>query len=144
MVTGIITNAKIHRNKRIIVNVDLSDFFDSIHIGRVCGFFEKNKHFNLPHEPAITIAQLACYQGKLPQGAPTSPIITNLICQVLDMHLLSFAKRYRLDYTRYADDITFSGKRGISTIIPLVEQIVEEEGFLVNQNKTRLQYNNQR
>ncbi len=74
---SIITNAKIHRNKRIVINVDLSDFFDSIHIGRVCGFFEKNKHFNLPHEPAITIAQLACYQGKLPQGAPTSPIITN-------------------------------------------------------------------
>ena len=76
---SIITNAKIHRNKRFVLNVDLKDFFDSIHIGRVCGFFEKNKYFNLPHGAAVTIAQLACYQGKLPQGAPTSPIITNLI-----------------------------------------------------------------
>jgi tyrosine decarboxylase/aspartate 1-decarboxylase len=65
-----------------LVNVDLNDFFGSIHIGRVCGFFEKNRYFKLPHEAAVTIAQLACYKGKLPQGAPTSPIITNLICQV--------------------------------------------------------------
>lgn len=142
---SIITNAKIHRNKRIIVNVDLSDFFDSIHIGRVCGFFEKNKHFNLPHEPAITIAQLACYQGKLPQGAPTSPIITNLICQVLDMHLLSFAKRYKLDYTRYADDITFStnDKAFLETwdlFYAELEKKIRKAGFSLNEKKTRITY----
>ena len=142
---SIITNAKIHRNKRIVVNVDLSDFFDSIHIGRVCGFFEKNKHFNLPHEPAITIAQLACYQGKLPQGAPTSPIITNLVCQVLDMHLLSFAKRYRLDYTRYADDITFStnDKAFLETwdsFYAELEKKIRKAGFSLNEKKTRITY----
>ena len=142
---SIITNAKIHRNKRIVVNVDLSDFFDSIHIGRVRGFFEKNKHFNLPHEPAITIAQLACYQGKLPQGAPTSPIITNLICQVLDMHLLSFAKRYRLDYTRYADDITFStnDKAFLETwdsFYAELEKKIRKAGFSLNEKKTRITY----
>jgi len=142
---SIITNAKIHRNKRIVINVDLSDFFDSIHIGRVCGFFEKNKHFNLPHEPAITIAQLACYQGKLPQGAPTSPIITNLVCQVLDMHLLSFAKRYRLDYTRYADDITFStnDKAFLETwdsFYAELEKKIRKAGFSLNEKKTRITY----
>ena len=142
---SIITNARIHRNKRIVVNVDLSDFFDSIHIGRVCGFFEKNKHFNLPHEPAITIAQLACYQGKLPQGAPTSPIITNLICQVLDMHLLSFAKRYRLDYTRYADDITFSTNDKAfleiwNSFYAELEKKVKKAGFSINEKKTRITY----
>ena len=142
---SIITNAKIHRNKRIVINVDLSDFFDSIHIGRVCGFFEKNKHFNLPHESAITIAQLACYQGKLPQGAPTSPIITNLVCQVLDMHLLSFAKRYRLDYTRYADDITFStnDKAFLETwdsFYAELEKKIRKAGFSLNEKKTRITY----
>ena len=142
---SIITNAKIHRNKRIVVNVDLSDFFDSIHIGRVCGFFEKNKYFNLPHEPAITIAQLACYQGRLPQGAPTSPIITNLICQVLDMHLLSFAKRYRLDYTRYADDISFStnDKAFLETwdsFYAELEKKIRKAGFSLNEKKTRITY----
>ncbi len=142
---SIITNAKIHRNKRIVINVDLSDFFDSIHIVRVCGFFEKNKHFNLPHEPAITIAQLACYQGKLPQGAPTSPIITNLVCQVLDMHLLSFAKRYRLDYTRYADDITFStNDRAFletwDSFYAELEKKIRKAGFSLNEKKTRITY----
>lgn len=142
---SIITNAKIHRNKRIVINVDLSDFFDSIHIGRVCGFFEKNKHFNLPHEPAITIAQLACYQGKLPQGAPTSPIITNLVCQVLDMHLLSFAKRYRLDYTRYADDITFSTNNRAfletwDSFYAELEKKIRKAGFSLNEKKTRITY----
>ena len=142
---SIITNAKIHRNKRFVVNVDLKDFFDSIHIGRVCGFFEKNKNFNLPHAAAVTIAQLACYQGKLPQGAPTSPIITNLICQVLDMHLLSLAKRYRLDYTRYADDMTFSTNDKTflerwDLFYAELEKKVTKAGFSINEKKTRIAY----
>ena len=142
---SIITNAKIHRNKRFVLNVDLKDFFDSIHIGRVCGFFEKNKYFNLPHGAAVTIAQLACYQGKLPQGAPTSPIITNLICQVLDMHLLSLAKKYRLDYTRYADDITFSTNdktflEKMDLFYTELEKKVKKAGFSINEKKTRISY----
>ena len=123
----------------------MKDFFDSIHIGRVCGFFEKNKYFNLPHGAAVTIAQLACYQGKLPQGAPTSPIITNLICQVLDMHLLSLAKRYKLDYTRYADDMTFStNDRSIlerwDSFYEELDKKVKKAGFSINEKKTRITY----
>lgn len=142
---SIITNARIHRNKHLIINVDLKDFFDSIHIGRVCGFFEKNKYFNLPHEAAVTIAQLSCYQGKLPQGAPTSPIITNLICQVLDMHLLSLAKKFKLDYTRYADDMTFStnNKAFLNNwefFYAELEKKVKKAGFLINEKKTRVVY----
>lgn len=142
---SIITNAKIHRNKRFVVNVDLKDFFQSIHIGRICGFFEKNKHFALPHEVAVTIAQLACYKGKLPQGAPTSPIITNLICQVLDIHLLSLAKRYRLDYTRYADDMTFSTndktflEKWDSFYAELGKKVIKA-GFSINEKKTRITF----
>lgn len=142
---SIITNAKIHRNKRLVVNVDLKNFFDSIHIGRVCGFFEKNKHFALPHEAAVTIAQLACYKGKLPQGAPTSPIITNLICQVLDIHLLSLSKRYRLDYTRYADDMTFSTNdktflgKWDSFYVELGKKVIKA-GFSINEKKTRITF----
>ena len=68
----------------------------------------KNKNFELPVEIATMIAQLTCYEGKLPQGAPTSPIITNLVCNILDMRLLKIAKKYRVVYTRYADDMTCS------------------------------------
>ena len=67
----------------------------------------KNNYFKLP-KVATLIAQLTCYNGKLPQGAPTSPIISNLICQILDYKIIILCKKYRLTYTRYADDLTFS------------------------------------
>ena len=146
---GIISNAKIHRNKRFVLNMDFESFFDSVHFGRVQGYFEKNKDFLLPREVAIVIAQIACYNGCLPQGAPSSPIITNLICQVLDMRLLKIAKKYKLDYTRYADDLTFSTND--RTFLVKQEQFIKEissaishAGFRVNEKKTRLQYKDSR
>lgn len=105
---SIITNAEIHKNKRFVLNIDLEDFFKSFHFGRVQGYFEKNKNFLFPKNIATVLAQLTCYNGSLPQGAPSSPIITNLICNILDMKLLKIAKKYKLDYSRYADDLTFS------------------------------------
>lgn len=90
---GIITNARIHRNKRYVVNIDLEDFFGSIHFGRVMGYFEKNTDFRMSHEVAVVIAQLCCHNGKLPQGAPTSPIVSNMICEILDFRLLKIAEK---------------------------------------------------
>lgn len=105
---SIFTNAKVHRKKRFIVNVDLENFFDNIHFGRVRGYFQKNKDFQLSKEVATVIAQLTCFKGSLPQGAPTSPIISNYICNIFDLRIIKLAKKYKLDYTRYADDLTFS------------------------------------
>lgn len=144
---NIITNAAIHRNKKIVINLDLEDFFDSFHFGRVAGYFEKNRNFKLPHEVAIVIAQLACYQGKLPQGAPSSPIITNLICEILDVHLLSIAKKYKLNYTRYADDLTFSTNdlnflQKQTEFFEELEKEIIRSGFNINIEKTRVQYRN--
>lgn len=70
-------------------------------------FLKKNKDFELSTEVATIIAQLSCFNGALPQGAPSSPIITNFICRIMDMRILKLAKNYKLDYTRYADDLTF-------------------------------------
>lgn len=142
---SIITNAKIHRNKRYVINFDLEDFFDSFHFGRVKGFFEKNKYFRLPEEVAITIAQLTCYKGTLPQGAPTSPVITNLISQILDLRLLQVARKYKLDYTRYADDLTFSTNNinflnEKEKFYKDIEKEIVNAGFKLNHNKTRLQF----
>lgn len=142
---SIITNAKIHRNKRYVINFDLEDFFDSFHFGRVKGFFEKNKYFRLPEEVAITIAQLTCYKGTLPQGAPTSPVITNLISQILDLRLLQVARKYKLDYTRYADDLTFSTNNSNflnekEKFYEDIEKEIVNAGFKLNHNKTRLQF----
>lgn len=146
---GIISNAKIHRNKRFVLNIDLENFFGSFHFGRVRGFFEKNKEFNLPVEVATIIAQLTCFQGCLPQGAPSSPIITNLISNILDMKLIKIARRYRLDYTRYADDMTFSTNDSKfmdveKTFLDNVTREIEKCGFSINKNKTRLLFKDSR
>ena len=89
---GIISNASIHRNKRFVLNLDLKDFFYSFHFGRIRGFFLKNREFACSEEVATVIAQLCCYNGRLPQGAPTSPIITNLIFQIVDWKIMALAK----------------------------------------------------
>lgn len=146
---SIITNAKVHRNKRFILNMDLECFFDTFHFGRVRGYFEKNRDFSLPREVSIIIAQIACYDGRLPQGAPSSPIISNLICQVLDMHLLKIAKNYKLDYTRYADDLTFSTNNrnfldSYENFIKEITAAILKAGFTVNEKKTRLLYRDSR
>lgn len=146
---GIITNAFIHKNKRYIINIDLKDFFESFHFGRIRGFFEKNKYFQLPLEVSTIIAQLVCYNGKLPQGAPTSPIIANFICNVLDYKILQLAKKYHLDYTRYADDLTFStnDKKFLDKYEQFyndLNKITSKNGFEINTKKTRIVYYNSR
>lgn len=146
---SIISNATIHRNKRYVLNIDLENFFDSIHIGRVKGYFMKNSNFELPKEVATVIAQLSCYNGSLPQGAPTSPIISNLICNIMDIRLLSVARKYKLDYTRYADDLTFSTNNKAvieeyDNMFKSIKETVERSGFTINENKTRIIHNKNR
>ena len=104
---NILDNASQHTKKSEILNIDLKDFFTQFHFGRVVGMLTA-KPYSLGREAAITIAQIACLNGILPQGAPTSPILTNMLCAPLDNHLMHYAKKHGLIYTRYADDITFS------------------------------------
>ncbi|WP_057490147.1 retron Ec67 family RNA-directed DNA polymerase/endonuclease [Streptococcus orisasini] len=146
---SIITNAKRHRNKKFVLNLDLEDFFGSFHFGRVRGFFLKNRDFQVPEEVATLIAQLTCYKGSLPQGAPSSPIITNLICQILDHRIVKLAKKYRLTYTRYADDLTFSTNaelpaESFEAFFTQLQDIIHRSGFSINHRKTRISDNGQR
>ena len=98
---------------------------------------------------ATVLAQLTCYKGVLPQGAPTSPIITNFICRILDNRLLKIAKKYKLDYTRYADDLSFStnDKHFIELYKIFIDELKEEiehSGFHINDKKTRLLFKDSR
>lgn len=141
---NILTNADIHRNKRFVLNLDLENFFDSFHFGRVRGYFLKNRYFLLNKDIATLVAQLACYGGKLPQGAPSSPIITNLICSIFDYRIWKIARKYHLDYTRYADDLSFSTneKRFIEKRTDFLKDVITEigkSGFALNISKTRFQ-----
>ena len=142
------TNAYIHRRKRIVINLDLKDFFPSINFGRVRGLF-KSAPFGFNDEVATTLAQICCHDGKLPQGAPTSPVISNYICRKLDNELIAFARKHKINYSRYADDITFSTnlqflptavghiKEHKIVLSNTLQKIFQDNGFTINEEKTR-------
>jgi RNA-directed DNA polymerase len=106
---SIVTNAMQHLESRPhhLLNLDLEDFFPTINFYRVRGVFRKAPFF-LEHEVATVLAQVCTYRNALPQGAPTSPALSNLVCRSLDRDLIGLARRHRATYTRYADDISFS------------------------------------
>ncbi len=108
---SIITNAKAHRKRRFVLNMDLKDFFGTINFGRVRGFFIADRNFKLDPKVSTIVAQIARYNNALPQGAPSSPVISNLIGHILDTRLIRVAREHGCTYTRYADDLTFSTNR---------------------------------
>lgn len=156
---SITENASRHKRRRWVLNIDLEDFFPSFNFGRVRGYFLKDKAFLLNSEVATTIAQIACDGAALPQGSPCSPVISELIAQILDMRLVRLAKKYGATYTRYADDITFSTSQkefptGLATVDasdPALWHLSEEligkivtSGFTINGAKTRMHFRGSR
>lgn len=150
------SNAKKHTGKKYVLNIDLSNFFETITFARVYGVF-KARPFNFGHDAASILAQACTYNGVLPQGAPTSPTLSNIIAASLDKKLVTLARKFKIQYTRYADDITFSFNQkppedlvrvidgGSSCeISDLLNEIIESCGFKVNTKKTRLQPKTQR
>ncbi len=154
---SIITNAKRHKNKRYVFNIDLQDFFPSINFGRVRGFFIKNSHFELNAKVATVIAQIACHDNELPQGSPCSPVISNLIGHLLDIRMVNLAKKTKCTYSRYADDLTFSTNEkdfpkdiayeaNFGNWVPgkaLIKEI-EKVNFTINNKKVSMQYKTRR
>jgi RNA-directed DNA polymerase len=156
---SIITNARQHRNKRFVFNLDLEDFFGSINFGRVRGFFLKDKNFSLHPKVATLLAQIACRKSTLPQGSPCSPVISNLVGHILDIHLAKLAARTGCTYTRYADDLTFSTNKQIFPELIAIRSpgtshswvagtelcaLITKSGFAINVKKTRMQYRDSR
>ncbi|PWG78058.1 hypothetical protein DDR33_24270 [Pararcticibacter amylolyticus] len=165
-------NAAVHAGNYYVYNIDLKDFFFSIDQARVWKCFqlapfllgkktdtlndEKGKNL----EVVNMISALCCAEietgmqqtdgtlnivkkNVVPQGAPTSPIVTNIVCQRLDFLLAAAAKRFGLKYSRYADDITFSSLHNVyqtdSDFIAEIKRVIKEQGFQINSSKTRLQ-----
>ena len=144
------SNALQHLGKRWVFNVDLEDFFPSINFGRVRGMF-MGKPYRLPQKVATVLAHLCCFQGHIPQGAPTSPAISNMICAQMDSQLQQLARMNRSTYTRYADDMTFSTTSSrfpsaiaVSTSLNQIRpgdnlrQTIEQNGFTINNKKVWL------
>jgi len=142
---GIIRNAFPHINKRYVLNMDIANFFSSIEFRRIKTVLQLNP-FNLKDEReeiGFIIANICCLNGFLPQGAPTSPILSNLVTQNLDRKLSNLSKQLKIRYSRYADDITFSSNQNIfdSNLVDSIEHLVQSENFQINGQKTRLKSN---
>lgn len=125
---GVVSNASQHVGKKYILNLDIKSFFDTITRNRVFGLF---RGIGIPNDVSTTLVNLCTFAGSLPQGAPTSPILSNMICLRLDKQLTNYAKENRLRYTRYADDITLSAHSFpgclFRNIKPNAGRIAEEE-----------------
>lgn len=124
---GVVSNATPHTGMRFVFNVDLQDFFPTINFGRIRGLF-MNPPFSMGPKAATVFAQICTYKNGLPQGAPTSPVLSNFIAASLDRRLLRLARENKVNYTRYADDITFSTNRAVFP--PALAQIAIEAGPL--------------
>lgn len=156
---SIVSNAINHLNSKIIYKVDLKDFFPSIKFSRVLNIFKKVGYSG---QTSTILTMLCTYSerknnGKelialkkercLPQGACTSPIISNIVCYELDIKLNNIAKNYGFTYSRYADDLTFSSSRinYISQIFTRkINQCIIKMGFKANKSKIRKSKNYKR
>ncbi|MCH5243109.1 MAG: retron St85 family RNA-directed DNA polymerase [Muribaculaceae bacterium] len=132
---SIVTNAYWHVKQECLFKIDVQDFFPSIEINRVIAIF---KEVGYSYKVSFYLAALCCVDGHLPQGAPTSPYLSNLVCRPLDYRLIKLAKKFEFHYTRYADDLTFSGGRIDWWFLQTVYKIVNEEGFEINEGKTKI------
>lgn len=132
---NIVTNAKVHIGNEIVLNIDLKDFFPSISSDRVYYIF--NKICGYDKTMSYCLTKLVTYRNFVPQGACTSPTISNIVSFMLDVRLEQLSKKCGINYTRYADDITFSGssEKINFKFYNFVKKIIEEEGFVVNENK---------
>ena len=138
---SIVTNAKYHLGKTCVINVDLKDFFPSITQKQIFNIFY---YYGYTIDVSYMLSRLCTCEGRLPQGAPTSPCLSNIVCLKLDKRLSEVSKRFKAEYTRYADDITFSSNSDISNILPIVKEIIQNEGFHLNEKKTRILFKHQK
>jgi hypothetical protein len=147
---SVLSNAAPHEGAKLVLKMDLRDFFPSIHYRRVKGLFQR---LGYDPEVAAALAGLTTHRpkladgtvvwpGVLPQGAPTSPALGNILCRRLDARLAGLAARAGATYTRYADDLTFSWKavpeKGIGGFLWWVDQVCQQEGFTENAAKRRV------
>ena len=150
---SVVMNASMHTGHHYVFNIDLENFFPSIPQARVWARLQLDP-FNFPVDVASVVAGLCCHtnaegtQNVLPQGAATSPLLTNAICDKLDRRMLGVARKYGLHYSRYADDMTFSSMHNVykegSEFRNEIKRIIEEQGFKMNDKKTRLLRDGQR
>jgi len=134
---GLRHHAEQHSSARAVLTLDIKDFFPTISIAQVTHVYRVAGY---PSSAASVLARLCTHNGVLPQGAPTSPRLANLVCRRLDWRLSHFARRRGMVYTRYADDMSFSASSAseLARVRPFVSHIIRDCGFRLNDSKSRL------
>lgn len=132
---NLIDNLKFHHNQPKVFSVDIKDFFPSIKLSSVEGIFR-----NLGYSELIAnlLAKLCTKEFCLPQGAPTSPYLSNIYFLAADNSISQYCKDNAIRYTRYADDLTFSGEFNENTLLQFITETISQYGFSINERKTRL------
>ncbi|MDR3598569.1 retron St85 family RNA-directed DNA polymerase [Clostridium sp.] len=130
-------NARFHRGQKMVLSMDITDYFNNIKFEKVYGFFLE---IGYKEDVSVMLANLCCLKRSLPQGASTSPALSNLITVKLDNRIAGFTKKNNIRYTRYADDMTFSGEFECGKIIRFVKRVLLDQGLSLNDNKTRVRY----
>lgn len=137
-VRGVLTNAAPHAGHDWLINIDLKNFFHTVKLDKVKDYFSS---LGYEDEVVKTLTALCTYKSRLPQGAPTSPMLSNIIASTMDVMMLKYCNKRGIVYTRYADDLTFSANSDVE--VPPIEdiyKIVYLNGFKVNRMKTKVRY----
>lgn len=134
-------NAFYHRHQAIVMTLDIHSYFDSFSFGRVLHLF---RSLGYEKPAAVMLAKLVTLDGALPQGAPTSPALSNLLTIDMDWRIADRVLPLGINYTRYADDMTFSGSFAPGRVLSLVEHVVQGYGFELNPEKTRIRRQGER
>lgn len=134
-------NARFHKSQKVVVSMDIKDFFPSISIRDVTSIFVSMGYY---HDLSCFLAHLCCLDNVLPQGAPTSPYLSNLRMLSIDNEIRNLIISEGIRYTRYADDLTFSGSFDPHWLVKTISGIVFSNGFQINKKKTRVARNNTR
>jgi RNA-directed DNA polymerase len=133
-------NAKFHKKQKKVLTIDIKDYFGSINYKKVISFF---RSIGYSKQVSVMLSNICTLENGLPQGSPTSPMLSNLLTKNLDKRIAGFARKNNIRYTRYADDLTFSGDFEEGKIINFVKTVLNAEGFEVNDKKTRVRTKNQ-
>lgn len=128
--------AKFHKNKKKVIALDIHDFFENVHYGAVYNVF---KSLGYSKSVSTLLANLCTLHNSLPQGAPTSPMLSNFVFYNIDNAIFNYCNKRGIMYTRYADDMVFSSNSiDVKKLISYVEMRIETKGFSLNGQKTKI------
>lgn len=134
--TNLLSHALMHTNSPLLLKLDIKDFFDSITFPIIYQYALPETLY--PPQIRMLLTHLCCYRERLPQGAPTSPYISNLVMKSFDYHLGGWCADFGITYTRYCDDMIFSGDFDSKMVIKTVKKALFPMGFFLNEAKTQV------